>query len=110
MPSTKHVLIVGRAGHYIFYNILSVIVFGIIYYLLEIYDMDPFVSNRAIKDKDISQNKRFSFIECLHYSLVTQATLGNGGMIPLNKSCIMFNSLQIIASFLITATTIIKKD
>lgn len=106
--SQAHGFLITKAKHFVFYNFLSVFVFGIIYYILQYFDGKTFVSNRAIADQHAHLTNRFSLIECIHFSLVTQTTIGYGGMIPLSKACVLVNSIQLMILFLITATSIGK--
>ena len=102
-----NIMLVAKARHFVYYNILAVFVFGLIYYLLQFMDKQTFVSNQAIGDQ--GKNKiNYTLIECIHFSLVTQTTIGYGGMIPLSHECVFINSLQLFSIFWITATSISK--
>lgn len=103
-----HGFLIAKARHFVFYNFVTVFVFGLIYYVLQYFDGKTFVSNRAIIDQDAHKTKTYSLIECIHFSLVTQTTIGYGGMIPLSKACVLINSLQLFSIFWITATSISK--
>ena len=114
LVSSASSLVISRARHFVFYNFLSVFVFGLIYYVLQYIDGQTFVSNRAIQDQHTTHyldsqthsQKHFPLIACMHFSLVTQSTIGYGGMIPLSKPCIVVNSIQLMMIFWITATLI----
>ena len=100
-------LLVSKGRHFVYYNMIAVLVFGILYYLLQFVDGQPFVSNQAIQDKGEDSNF-FGLLDCLHFSLVTQTTIGYGGMIPLSTGCILLNFVQLISIFMITASSIAK--
>ena len=110
MVSVTHVhsFLITKARHFVFYNFVTVFVFGLIYYALQYFDGKTFVSNRAITDQHAHKTNTFTLIECIHFSLVTQTTIGYGGMIPLSKLCVLVNSLQLFSIFWITATSISK--
>ena len=106
--SLAHGLILSKTRHFVLYNFLSVVVFGLIYYTLQFVDGKTFVSNRAIQEQNVTKTKHYALAECLHFSLVTQSTIGYGGMIPLSHACVMVNSLQLMTIFWITASSIGK--
>ena len=97
---------IPQARHFIYYNLITVVSFGVIYYILQFVDKPPFVSNQAIQDQHVHKSKQFTLIECIHFSLVTQTTIGYGGMIPLSNACVLVNSVQLFSIFWITATAI----
>jgi hypothetical protein len=87
--------IMKKGNNFILYTISCVIFFGILYYLMQLYDKNTFVD-------DMQGNTPFGIFECLHFSLVTQCTFGYGGMRPVSKLCIFVNSLQLFSVIFIT--------
>ena len=93
-----------RGRRFLLYNLISVIVFGIAYYVLQLHDKKAFVSNQAIENQGDAPSK-YDLSDCFHFSLVTQSTIGYGGMIPLSNACVLLNALQLSTIFFITAAT-----
>lgn len=101
--------------------------FGLLYYLLQYIDSQPFAINRTVDDEQLHifssqpytlqtnpnlqpiivdsahSHTHFSLMSCMHFSLVTQSTLGYDSMIPISRTCILINSLQLMSIFWITA-------
>lgn len=70
----------------VFYYILSIFGFAAVYYLIYLNDATSFTS---------SKNK-YSFFDFVHFSLVTQTTVGYGTMSPLSSLTKMINSIQLL--------------
>ena len=100
--------VLSKAKHFVLFNFISVFVFGLMYYVLQFIDSEPFFDNRAFQVQNGHRAKHFSIVECMHFSLVTQSTIGYGGMIPVTRACVIINSLQLMTIFWITATSINK--
>ena len=113
--------IMKKSNNFIIYNLSSVIFFGIVYYLLQLYDKNTFVYNHEIivqkktpntfvNNHEILVQKNtpntISLLECFHKSLMIQTTIDNGRMIPVSKLCIFVNILQIVSIIFITASAI----
>jgi hypothetical protein len=95
--------IMKKGNNFIIYTISCVIFFGILYYLVQLYDKNAFVNDN---DNDMQGNTpyKFGIFECLHLSLVTQCTFGYGRMRPISKLSIFVNSLQLFSVIFITAS------
>ena len=100
--------VLSKTKHFVLFNFISVFAFGLIYYVLQFIDDEPFHDNRVFQVQTGLRAKHFSIVECMHFSLVTQSTIGYGGMIPITRACVIINSLQLITIFWITATSISK--
>ena len=99
-----HASTINKGRRFLLYNFICVLCFGMAYYVLQLYDKKAFVSNQAIQNQGDAPSK-YSLSECFHFSLVTQTTIGYGGMIPLSSTCVTLNALQLLTIFFITATT-----
>jgi len=71
---------------------LFIILFGIFYYLTHLYlEKDGFV--KANSEKEIS------LWDCIHFSIVTQTTVGYGGLIPMGPIMKFVNAIQLFTIF-----------
>lgn len=90
--------IMKKGNNFIIYTISCIIFFGILYYLMHLYDKNTFLL-------DMQRNTppyKYGIFECMHFSLITQCTFGYGVMRPFSKLCIFVNSLQLISVIFIT--------
>lgn len=113
--SSVHGLALSKSRHFVLNHFLAVFVFGLIYYSLQYFDSQPFVSqpfvsHSAIQEQHINSSTnspvRVSMLACMHFSLYAQSTIGYDGMIPLSRSCVFVNALQLLTIFWITASSI----
>lgn len=81
-------------------DIIVVILFAIIYYNLQFWIKNSFVRSSE-ETKLLPQGTKFTFLECLHFSVVTQSTLGYGDMIPTGNIPVVINTIQIISLYAI---------
>lgn len=59
-------------------HLYSTLFFGIIYYIVNIYE----VENKMVDIRTKKMIKNISFFECLYFSLNTETTVGYGEIIP----------------------------
>ena len=81
-------------------DVIIVIIFSIIYYYLQFWVKNSFVRSTEENTAD-PQGSKFTFLECLHFSIVTQSTLGYGDMIPTGNIPVVINTIQIISLYAI---------
>jgi hypothetical protein len=82
-------------------DIFVVILFSVIYYNLQFWIRDSFVRSTEETEKLPKDETFFTFLECLHFSVVTQTTLGYGDMIPTGNIPVFINTIQIISLYAI---------
>ena len=95
---------VRKGRVFLWLNFVAVAMFGIIYYVLQYVDKDMFATNKAVCEEE-GDKLMYSIADCMHFSLVTQTTIGYGGTIPYSTLCLFVNSLQLISIMVITAIT-----
>lgn len=100
----SRLIMVKKGRVFLWLNFVAVAMFGIIYYVLQFVDEDMFASNKAVGEQK-GDKLRYSIADCMHFSLVTQTTIGYGGTIPYSALCVFVNSLQLISIMVITAIT-----
>uniref|UniRef100_A0A6C0JDL7 Potassium channel domain-containing protein n=1 Tax=viral metagenome TaxID=1070528 RepID=A0A6C0JDL7_9ZZZZ len=97
-----HLHFFKKTKYFIFYNLLAVLFFGVLYYFLQDYDYDELslVSN-------IHKKKRYSMLDCMYFSLITQTTVGyeDHGGIRLERIKIA-NIVQLLSIFFISALSL----
>lgn len=128
--SSAHSLVILKSKSFVLQNFVSVFIFGLLYYLLQYIDSQPFVINRSMNDQQLHifssqphtlqthpnlqpilrdsthSHTHISLMSCMHFSLITQSTIGYGSMIPISRACVFINSLQLMAIFWITSLSI----
>ena len=82
-------------------DIIVVILFSVLYYYLQFRIKDSFVRSTEETEKLPKNVKNFTFLECLHFSVVTQTTLGYGDMIPTGNIPTLLNTIQIVSLYAI---------
>lgn len=127
MIFSAYSLVISKPTSFVLHNFISVLMFGLLYYLLQFIDSKPFVVNKSIGDDQLhifssqpytlqshpnfqpnlrdlmDSHKHFSLMSCMHFSLVTQTTVGYGNIIPISRSSIITNSIQLLSMVFITA-------
>ena len=127
MISSVQSLAISKSTTFVLHNFISVFMFGLLYYLLQFIDSQPFAIHKPINNEQlhifssyphtlqshpnfqpnlrnlIDSHKHFSLMSCMHFSLVTQTTVGYGNIIPISRSSIITNSIQLLSIFFITA-------
>lgn len=68
--------------------LISTFIFGIIYYLVYHFDNDSFIV--------LKNNEDVNLFDFLHFSLVTQTTVGYGGMKAVKNISKLANYIQLI--------------
>ena len=69
-----HGFLIAKARHFVFYNFVTVFVFGLIYYVLQYFDGKTFFTIRALVDQDAQKTKTYELLECIHFSILKQTT------------------------------------
>jgi hypothetical protein len=69
-----------------------IFIFGLFYYITYLY-LEP---DGFIKAND---DTNLSLWDCIHFSLVTQTTVGYGGLVPMGKFTKFINALQLLTIF-----------
>lgn len=78
---------------------LSVLLFSILYYLSSNYlETNGFVDTYFPKTDTVNQ---ISYLDCLHFSLVTQTTVGYGRFEPNGKISKIINMFQLLSIVII---------
>jgi hypothetical protein len=78
---------------------LSVLLFSILYYLSSNYlETNGFVDTYFPKTDAVNQ---ISYLDCLHFSLVTQTTVGYGRFEPNGKISKIINMFQLLSIVII---------
>ena len=83
------------------YDLIIAILFSIVYYTIQFISNDSFVRSMNQESEKDPRVNNFSFLECIHFSLVTQSTLGYGDMIPKRNIAVIINSMQILTIYII---------
>ncbi len=92
------------------FDLCFIIIFGIIYYNLQFWVKNAFIRSTVEETGNhVSKIKKFTILECIHFSLVTQSTIGYGGIIPNGNISVIINSMQIISIYLIPLTMFLLK-
>jgi hypothetical protein len=87
-----------KHNFFIFSHMIFILLFSLIYYLIYLYDNNTFSIHK--KDENIS------FMDFLYFSLVTQTTVGYGGIIPTKNITRMINLVQLLTIYGVIAITI----
>lgn len=74
--------------------LITGIIFSILYYLINYYDEDSFTS--------IDKLKKETYFDFLHYSFVTQTTVGYGNVYPNNSNGKLINMLHLLWVIVLT--------
>ena len=82
-------------------DIMVVILFSLLYYNLQFWVKDSFVRSSEKSQKLTNNVNNFTFLECLHFSVVTQTTLGYGDMVPRGNIPVFINTIQIVSLYAI---------
>jgi len=91
-------------------DLFFVTIFGIIYYNLQFWMKNAFIISFVEEtDNRASNIKKFTFLECMHFSLVTQSTVGYGAIIPNGNISTIINSMQILSIYLIPLIIFLQK-
>lgn len=98
---------VQRATRFIFINLACALIFGILYYLVQFVEDNAFYEPEEGKKLGDIQTKKYSLLRCVHFSLVSQTTIGYGGFVPFGPLASTINSLQMICIFIATAVEVI---
>lgn len=95
-----HLHFFKKTKYFLFYNLLAVLFFGVLYYFLQDDDEMSYVPN-------IHKKKRYSMLDCMYFSLITQTTVGyeDHGGIRLERIKIA-NIMQLLSIFFISALSI----
>lgn len=100
-------MIAQKAGRFILVNILSALLFGVLYYLVQFVEDDAFFEPGTGTKPGEKQRKIHSLLRCLHFSLVSQTTIGYGGFVPFGPIASIINSVHMISIFLATAVELL---
>ena len=73
---------------FIVLNIITIVVFSFIYHVHYLLNNDAYVNTTS--------SERITYFDFLHFSLVTQSTVGYGNIIVNNNVAKLLNSLQLI--------------
>jgi len=87
-----------KHSFFVISHMLIIILFAFVYYLTFIYDSKTF--NIHKNDEDIN------YLDFLYFSLVTQTTVGYGGIIPTRNISRLLNFIQLLTIYGIVAITI----
>ena len=91
------------ALRFLMLNGLSILFFALLYYFCgRIIDHDTLQKIQTTK-VDLVEEDYIGFFRCLHFSLVTQSTIGYGDLICSTYLGYSINCLQTISTFLINA-------
>lgn len=82
-------------------DIIVVILFSALYYYLQFWIKDSFVRSTEETERLPKKEENFTYLECLHFSVVTQTTLGYGDMIPTGNIPVLINTIQIVSLYAI---------
>lgn len=98
----KNVRPAGMAAKFLVLNMISAIMFSVIYYLCgRFIDNKMFINNVKL-DIDNNTTDYISYFRCLHFSLVTQSTIGYGDLTCNSYLGVTINMLQALSTFLIS--------
>jgi hypothetical protein len=76
---------------FVAHHLLFIALFGILYYITMVYiELDGF--------KKID-NSSVTLWDCIHFSLVTQTTVGYGGILPMGPVTKIVNAIQLLTIF-----------
>ena len=90
---------VKRAGLFIITHLIEVIIFAIIYWILEKYE--PGMNFHGIKACDTKNKRCDSFFKLFYYSLCVQSTIGASDIMPKTNKARMINIIQIFFVLLV---------
>lgn len=85
----------SRSIQFLLINFYSILFFSFVYFIHYLYDKDAyhFTSNTI-------DNKEITYLDFLHFSLVTQSTVGYGEIIAHKRFSKIINSLHIMTIFM----------
>ena len=98
---------VQRAGRFILINILSAFVFGVLYYFVQFVEDNAFFEPGVGMKPGEKQKQIHSLLRCLHFSLVSQTTIGYGGFVPFGPIASIINAVHMISIFVATAAEVL---
>lgn len=84
----------NRLSTFIVLNIYTIILFSFVYYFHYLLNNDAYVTTT------VSSNE-MKYFDFLHFSLVTQSTVGYGDIIVKNNIAKLLNSIQLISIMLL---------
>jgi voltage-gated potassium channel len=89
--NTLNLVSKSKKIRFVSHHLLFIALFGILYYVTTIYfERDGF--------KKID-NSPITLWDCIHFSLVTQTTVGYGGIIPMGSVTKIVNAIQLLTIF-----------
>jgi hypothetical protein len=96
---------INNAARFLLNNMFLTIFFGSLYYAVQFIDDIGFVVDSDIRklDKIDENNGLISLKRCMHFSLVSQTTLGYGGVMPAGPLTLFVNTAQMISIFVTSA-------
>lgn len=80
--------------------ILSVCIFGTLYYILGVYDKTSFTINHRA-------NRNMTFFEAIYFSFITQSTIGYGDFSPNTSIAKIVVILHIIITYMLFGLTVL---
>lgn len=90
---------IKKAFMFIFVNTICAIVFGVLYYLVQFIERNAFFepgTNMIAGDPQVFKQP---LLRCIHFSLVSQTTIGYGGFVPYGTIASIINALHMVAIF-----------
>ena len=99
----KNVRPAGMAAKFLLLNMISATMFSVIYYLCgRFIDNKMFINNVKLDIDNNNATDYISYFRCLHFSLVTQSTIGYGDLTCNSYLGVTINMLQALSTFLIS--------
>ena len=80
--------------------ILSVFIFGTLYYILGVYDKTSFTINHRA-------NRNITFFEAIYFSFITQSTIGYGDFSPNTLLAKIVVILHVLVTYILFGLTVL---
>lgn len=103
----KHNLRVTRAFRFILVNIICAMIFGVLYYYVQYLEDNAFYEPGEGMKPGGKQLTKHSILRCLHFSLVSQTTIGYGGFVPIGTYASIINAFHMMCIFIATAVELL---
>jgi hypothetical protein len=96
--SSKPQIDINKRSMFIIINMLTILLFAIVYFLISKYTKKAF---------NTKLEKKLTFAEALYFSAITHTTLGYGDILPTNGYSRTFAALQSMTMFVSTASFVL---
>lgn len=103
----KHNMRAERAFRFILVNIICAMIFGVLYYYVQYIEDNAFYEPGEGMKPGANKLKKHSLLRCLHFSLVTQTTIGYGWFVPFGTYASIINAVHMVCIFIATAVELL---